>query len=134
MMPLPLPTPVLNLVLERMTMKQLCPSRLRAPLLACLLGCAALPMPAAAITTAVAPGSMHAPAGHVQQGVVELVTPGSTLRVNGRAYVFSTAASTVYDRHGKRMSTPRVAAGQTVRFTVIEDGSQLRIKELWLAD
>jgi hypothetical protein len=94
----------------------------------------ALCAPAAAITTAVAPGAAQVPAGHVQQGVIELVVPGSTLKISGRAYVYSSVVSLVHDRHGKRITSPRLAVGQTVRFTVSEDGSQLRIKELWMAD
>ncbi len=89
--------------------------------------------PALAITNAVAPGAVRAPAGHVQQGVIEQAGPGM-LRVNDRNYLYSSSTTQVHDRHGKRLASPRLAAGKTVRYTASPDGAQMRMNELWLTD
>lgn len=68
------------------------------------------------------------------QGTIEQVMPGSGIRVGGKTYIFAMASARVYDRSGARISTPRLAPGQAISFTLSQDGSQQRINELWLKD
>jgi hypothetical protein len=97
---------------------------------ASLLALALLAAPCQAVTrveTAVA-----APAV-LLQGVIQEMA-GGALRINGKAYQLSSATSALFDRSGAPVTAARLAVGKTVAISVVADGSQLRIKELWLID
>jgi hypothetical protein len=69
--------------------------------------------------------------GSLAQGVIEQADAASLL-IDGRRYAVSPATTAYYDRSGKPASGARPAAGQTVAFRFVQEGSQTRIKELWI--
>jgi hypothetical protein len=70
--------------------------------------------------------------GSLGQGVVEEAGGGSLL-INGQRYAVSPVATAYYDRSGKPAANgARPAVGQTVAFRFVQEGSQTRIKELWI--
>jgi hypothetical protein len=95
---------------------------------AALLVLALLGTPCLAVTSA-SPGAAHAT---LLQGVIE--QSGSALRINGKNYALSSATTVIHDRSGARVSAAQLVAGKTVAFSIANEGSQARIKELWLID
>lgn len=71
------------------------------------------------------------PQGSLAQGVIEEAGAASLL-IGGRRYAVSSATTAYYDRSGKPAAGARPAAGQTVAFRFVQEGSQTRIKELWI--
>jgi hypothetical protein len=69
--------------------------------------------------------------GSLAQGVIEEAGAGSVL-IKGRRYAVSPATTAFYDRSGKPASGAYPAPGQTVAFRFVKEGSQTRIKELWI--
>lgn len=67
---------------------------------------------------------------NLRQGVIEQM--GGALRISGKNYAFSSATAVVHDSKGASSSASRLALGQTVVFSIVEEGSQARIKELWI--
>ncbi|MES2015150.1 MAG: hypothetical protein V4484_01540 [Pseudomonadota bacterium] len=92
---------------------------------AAVLALALLGAPCQAITSSPA-GSVQA---NLKQGVIEQL--GSVLRISGKSYAFSSAA-VVRDHKGAPSSAARLAVGQTVAFSIVEEGRQARIKDLWI--
>lgn len=69
--------------------------------------------------------------GSLAQGVIEEAGAG-TLLIGGQRYAVSPATTAYYDRSGKPANGARPAVGQTVAFRFVQEGSQTRIKELWI--
>jgi hypothetical protein len=98
---------------------------LSAPLLAlALLGAA----PSQAVTVV---SATQGPVPTLVQGVIQDVTSNS-LRIEGKTYALSSASTVVMDRSGKPLEAAKLVVGKTVAISVVQDGSQQRIKELWL--
>ena len=97
---------------------------------ASLLALALLAAPCQAVTRA--EPSVTAPA-MLLQGVIQEIA-GGALRINGKAYQISASSSALFERSGAPLAASRLAVGKTVAISVVADGSQLRIKELWLID
>ena len=104
-------------------------NRFLAAAAAALLALAQLAAPCQAMTMS-DNGAARAQ-GSLGQGVVEQADPASLL-IDGRRYAVSPATTAYYDRSGKPASGARPAAGQTVAFRFVQEGSQTRIKELWI--
>ena len=85
-------------------------------------------------TAATSPSTATVAADAPRQGVIEEVEAGSALRVNGTRYAFSLLSANVHDRQGKRIDAPRLAAGKTIAYTVSNEGSTPRIKQIWIID
>lgn len=94
-----------------------------AVLLALALGGA----PCQAMTTS----GTAAPRVALGQGVVEKLS-GTTLRINGKDYTIASPGA-VFERSGARANPARLVVGKTVAFS-LDEGSQPRIKELWIID
>lgn len=69
---------------------------------------------------------------HTQKGVVEKIG-GSGVTVEGKTY-FVSGQTRVFDHAGNPGSTARLAVGRAIQFTLTQDGSQQRIKELWILE
>lgn len=85
---------------------------------------------AQAITVAPAAATPEVLMSDVGSGVVEQVD-GLSFKVKGKFYFLSGTAA-IYERDGSRGSAHRVVKGRAVTFTVIDDASKNRIKQLWL--
>jgi hypothetical protein len=83
--------------------------------------------PSQAMTTT----DQTAPRAALGQGVIEQVS-GATLRINGKTYTLASGA--IFERNGARANPARLAAGKTVAFSLVDEGTPARIKELWLID
>lgn len=93
------------------------------------LGLGLLAGPAPAMTNQ-APGSVpDVLMTDVQAGTVERID-GSAFTVKGKTY-FLSAATGIYNSDG-RSSAAHLAVGKPVSFTVIDDASKNRIKQLWI--
>lgn len=104
------------------------PYRTASALATAMLAMALLGAPCQAMTS----GNPVTANTTLRQGVVEQV--GATLRINGKTYAYAPASTPIYDRKGARIDAARLAVGQTVAFSVAAEGTQARIKELWLTE
>ena len=66
----------------------------------------------------------------IEIGVVERFT-STSIQVGGRTFFWS-PATPVYDRNGNRLGAPRIEPGTPVKFTLADETSRQRIKELWI--
>lgn len=97
-----------------------------------LAACALASGAAGAATSTSTSGATAADAP--QQGAIEEYAAGSALRVNGRRYAFSLLSATVHDRQGNSLTSPKLAVGKTIAYTVDNTGSTPRIKQVWIID
>lgn len=84
--------------------------------------------PCRAMTTS----ASDAPRTVLGQGVVEKLS-GTTLRINGKDYTIA-SPSAIFERGGARANPARLVVGKTVAFSLADEGTQPRIKELWIID
>lgn len=95
---------------------------------AVLLALALAGAPCQAMTTS----ASTAPRAALGQGVVEKLS-GTTLRINGKDYTIVSPGA-VFERGGARANPARLAVGKTVAFSLSDEGTPARIKELWIID
>lgn len=97
-----------------------------------LIGALALAAAGAAhaVTNAPPPAEPKVLMQHTSSGTVEKMA-GSSLQVGGKPYTV-TGQTRVFDNSGAASSAALLAVGQVIRFTLARDGSQQRIKELWI--
>lgn len=97
---------------------------------AALAAALALAAPAQAMTSTPRGAVPDVLMSEVQGGVVEAIE-GTALKVKGKTY-FLSATAVIYGNDGARSGVQRLAPGKAVSFTVIDDASKNRIKQLWI--
>lgn len=91
---------------------------------------ALLPLPALAVTNATPTAAPVVLMTELEMGVVERFT-STSIQVGGKT-LFLSVATPIYDRDGNRLAAPRIAPGTRVKFTLSDESTRQRIKELWL--
>lgn len=92
-----------------------------------LLGAALGPLQAVGSTNAV---QLTQP---LQQGVIEQVSEGGKIRVNGASYAYSPTTA-VFNRQGVPVKAARLAPGKTIVYTVQQGGSQPTLNQIWVME
>lgn len=69
-----------------------------------------------------------------RQGVIQEITPGSTIKIDGHVFIFSLPLVKVYDEKGRLAKKYQIKQGMEIGYSIQMDGSKQRINELWIIE